>query len=77
MMTYSRTSIAPDCIPPTRRDVFTAVLAGRSVPVGTTPARALEDLQELGLMERDRPVLTALARGMVEGSRLQEVLDME
>jgi hypothetical protein len=68
--------VALDCIPPTRRDVFTAVLVGRSVPVGTTPARALEDLQELGLVERDRPALTALARGMVEGSRLQEVLNM-
>jgi len=69
--------VALDCIPPTRRDVFTAVLAGRPVPVGTTPARALEDLQELGLVERDRPNLTTLATDLVEGSRMQEVLNME
>ena len=69
--------VALDCIPPTRRDVFTAVLKARPVPVGTTPARALEDLQELGLVELDRPALTALARGMVDGSRMLEVLNMD
>lgn len=37
----------------------------------------MEDLQELGLVERNRPALAALARGMVDNSRMLEVLNME
>jgi hypothetical protein len=68
--------VALDCIPPMRREVLLTVLDGSPIPAGTTIARAVEDLQELGLLERDAPALSPLAVELVQESRLQEVIGM-
>ena len=68
--------VALDCIPPTRREVLLAVLGARPIPPGTTFARAVEDLQELGLLTRGAAALSPLAVELVEESRLREVMPM-
>ncbi len=67
--------VALDCIVPARREVLLAMLHGRPIPAGTTTGRAIEDLQELGLLTQgNAPALSPQAVELVEESRLREVL---
>jgi hypothetical protein len=66
--------VALDCVVPVRREVLLAKLQSREIPAGTTSSRALEDLQELGLLTRGTQTLSPLTVELIEVSRLREVM---